>query len=346
MRLATATTVLILILASAAAGAADVEDLNSARVPVADRSEAEFKRGIAKALEVVVVKLTGDSASSHSKAGRGVVGQAQRLVQQFGYEQHAAGGGTRTARLMLRVQFDARVLNKEMRSRGLVIWGKERPDTLVWLLVDDAGGRRLFGTQDDDPITDVMRRRADARGVPLVFPLVDITETGAAATAASPAQLEEALKASSDKYGVRSVLIGHLREAVPGLWETRWTLLVGSESLVWEQQGDIAELLVEEAADNMADALGRRYAASNAGTGSVALTVHGLTSADDYARTESYLRTLDSVTNLFVRRVEPEGIVFDLTVHGGLAGLAQSISFGQTLSPDPAGATVFRLLPR
>jgi len=347
MRFDILITAIFLLLGTFAVNAADVDGLNSARVPVNDRSEAEFKRGIAKALEAVVVKLTGDSGVPRTKPGRGVVGQAKRLVQQFGYEQ-PRDGDPQSGELMLRVEFDGRVLAKEMRSRNLVVWGKERPDTLVWLVIDDTSGRRLLDAGDENEMIRIIRQRARARGIPLVFPINDIAETNALTNASSLAEIEQALWASSEKYGVRSILMGYLRQVMPTLWENRWTLIVENESLTWEQQGDLVELLAEEATDALADALGRRYAAPvlHAGTDVVALTVTNLTSAQDYARTERYLRTLDSVTGLLVRRVDEHGIVFDLSVQGGLVALTQSISFGQTLSADPVDEAVFRLIPR
>jgi hypothetical protein len=128
---ATRLVLLLLALCASFVDAADVDNLYSARVAVKDRSDAEFKRGMARALEAVIVKLTGSSAEARTKAARAVVGQASRLVQQFGYERPLTSGPD-TDDLILRAEFDARVLTNEMRSRGLVVWGKERPDTLVW----------------------------------------------------------------------------------------------------------------------------------------------------------------------------------------------------------------------
>lgn len=345
MRCPITIAAIIVLLLAAGAAATDVDGLHSAWVPVADRSEAEFRRGIAKALEIVIVKLTGDRAAPKSKSGRGVVGQAKRLVQQFSYEVLRYGGSS-TEQLMLRVEFDARVVNANMRSRGLVVWGKERPDTLFWLVVDDStGGRYLLGADHDDELIRVITARARVRGVPILFPIADIAESSAVADAVSDIALEQALKTSSVKYGLRSILIGQLRQVIPGVWENRWTLSVEDESLTWMQRGDFLSLLVEEATDLMADALGRRYATPlSVHTDVVAVTVNGVVSALDYARTERYLRSLDSVIDLFVRQVDGADIVFDITVAGGLAALTQSIAFGRMLDPDPVDAAVFRLI--
>ena len=337
----------VLIVTTIGVDAADVEGLNSARVRVSGRFDAEFNQGVARALEAVMIKLTGNSATPRSSGGRAVVQQAQRLVQQFGYER-PRNSGTDANDLVLRVEFDARVLTEQMRSHNLVVWGKERPETLVWLVVDDASGRRILGAQDTHEIIRVMTNHAIVRGIPLVFPLADIAETSALAGQMSNTALANVVYANSEKYGVRSVLVGHIRHVATSLWENHWTLQVDGTSIAWEQEGDIVELLVEESTDRLADALGRRYAgaASQSASDGVAVTIKGLHSAADYARTERYLSTLDSVENLQVRRVDEQGITFDLVVQGGLSSLSQSISFGQTLTPDPTDPGVFRLNPR
>ena len=347
MRKQIAFVTLVFIVLSSGVEAADVSELNSARVPVSDRSDAEFNRGITQALAAVIVKLTGNSAAAKSNAGRAVVQQAKSLVQQFGYER-PRNSGSNANDLILRVEFDVRVLGEQMRAHNLIVWGKERPETLVWLVLDDATGRKILGAQDAHEMVLVMKNRALIRGIPLVFPLVDIAETNALADQMSSEMMANAAYTNSEKYGVRSILVGHIRQVAPALWENHWTLWVSGSSVTWEQQGDIVELLMEESTDTLANSLGRRYArAANHGDDSaVVVTVSGLRSAADYARTERYLATLDSVTKLLVRQVDESGITFDLIVQGGLVRLTQSISFGQTLSPDPADPGVFRLNPR
>ncbi len=339
-------TLVALGISTIVVGAADVEGLNSARVPVSDRSDAEFDRGVSRALEIVIVKLTGNSASPQSGSGRAVVKQAKRLVQQFGYEQQGIGVASANE-LVLRVEFDARVLGEEMRSNRLALWGKERPETLVWLVLDDANGRNILEANDPHEIMRVMKDRARVRGIPIAFPVADIADTIALPDELSSVALANAAYLNSGKSGVQSTLVGHIRQVAPSLWESEWSLVVAGELIVWEQQGDIVELMVEESSDNLANELGHRYRDANQNPSDVvAVTVHGLRSVADYARTERYLSTIDSVTSLLVRQVDESAIIFDLAVKGGFASLVQSISFGQTLAPDPTDLGVFRLIPR
>ncbi|MFT4581923.1 MAG: hypothetical protein ACI915_000674 [Gammaproteobacteria bacterium] len=326
--------------------ASDVRNLNSARVRVADRSDAEFKRGTAKALEAVIIKFSGNSAAAQAKSARAVIGQAERLVQQFSYERPRDALSSADG-LVLRVEFDSVVLQEEMRARQLVVWGKERPDTLIWLVIDDESGRRLLGMQDTHQAMRVLKRRAAERGIPLVFPRADVSESATLSQASSTAELVSALSRYSDTYNARSVLVGYLVRAPSGMWETDWRLNGQGETSGWEQLGDVVELLAEEAADSLADALGRRYAGSSQHSAEelVAVSVRGLTSARDYARTERYLSSVDSVRSLMVRQINAESITFDLTVNGGLRALTQTISFGNVLRPDPRDPSVFDLKP-
>ena len=84
-----------------------VEQLTLARVPVADRSDIEFARGTSKALELVLIKLTGTSRTPRTERGRAVLAKAKRLVQQFGYEKSTVVNGDES--LLLRVEFDPQV---------------------------------------------------------------------------------------------------------------------------------------------------------------------------------------------------------------------------------------------
>jgi hypothetical protein len=114
------------------------------------------------------------------------------------------------------------------------------------------------------------------------------------------------------------------------------------------QEGDTPELVIEEGIDSLADAFGRRYAdpAIYAREGQVELTVEGVRSVEDYARVQRYLASLDAVSDLSVKRVEAQTVVFGLATHAGGESLAQSISFGNVLAPAGGAGDNYELIPR
>ena len=339
--------VFLTFVAAADLWASDVDGLYEARTPVGDRSDAEFARGAVQAFGVVLAKLTGVGNVARNPALRELRQQAKRLIQQFGYEQAATESGEQRKNLFLRVEFDARAVNMELRQRGLVVWGKERPDTLIWLIIDDQRGRHAVDAAEPDRFSKTLLASAQARGIPILLPLLDIEDTARLAHPGTWSALSQAVVDGSARYHTESILVGHLRQVQPAIWEAQWQLTLGGESLSWDQQGDIPDLMIEEAVGLLADALGRRFAVPvlYAHEGEVGLVVHGVRSIEDYARVQTYLASLDAVSALSVSRVAEQTVTFRLTTHGDGDTLAQSIAFGNVLAPTGNAESDYQLVP-
>ena len=324
-----------------------VEHLTLARVPVADRSDIEFARGTSKALELVLIKLTGNSRTPKTQQGRAVLAKAQRLVQQFGYEKSRTAGDS----LLLRVEFDPQVLTEQMRASGLVLWGKERPETRLYVVVKNAGNITTLSAQSppsgtvEADIREIILRQASNRGIPVSFPdlasatLVDVTN--------SPSAILDSVMAT-EQSGADGVAVAVFDGSVGGLWEGRWLFQIANDNEAFSNQGDLVALLAEEATDSLADVIGRRYAnpVLLGHKESVQLTVGGLYDAQDFARVARYLKSLDSVENLFIQRVIDEKLIMSAVVQGGYTGLEQSIAFGKVLTPVADSPGEFRLIVR
>lgn len=331
---------LVLSLLAPAAPARDVGGLYAARVPVPDRSDAELARGARAALAEVLVKLTGDRAVRSRDVVGEVLGQASRLLFKYGYEPTPEG------ELLLVAEFDEPALDAALASRGIARWGRQRPDTVAFIVLDEGGQRTVLGGEVAGLRGEALLERAERRGVPVLLPLVDIEETRDLAAAPDWDGIATTALALANRYGTTGVLVGHLRETVPGLWESRWQVQVGSDAIEWREEGDIAALMLEEAADRLADALARRYAdpALLAHAETFAISIEGITDGNDYARAVTYLERLDAVADLFVRGAQANRLELEVSVRGGRAGLAQTVGFGNVLTALPLPDS-YRLLP-
>ena len=318
-----------------------VGDLTLARVPVLDRSDIEFARGTSKALESVLVKLTGNSRTAQTTQGRAVVAKAKRLVQQFVYEKSTPSDGVEN--LLLRVTFDEPALADAMRNQGLVLWGKERPATRLYVTIKNGADSSPLTSNGIEPdsleaqLAEIILGKADNRGIPVSFP-----SPAQAALFAPSGNLSAALSAAlaleqeSDADGV-AVAVFEASES--GLWESQWRFQMGSETGQFSGQGDIAALLAEENTDSLADIIGKRFAnpALLSRKESVRLKIHGIYDASDYARVTRYLNSLDSIGDLFLQQAQGDAIILSALVQGGYQGLGQSIAFGKVLTPLSVG---------
>ena len=242
------------------AAAADVDGLYGASVPVGDRSPGELSRGTRAALSVVLVKLTGDRQAARRSSAGEVLRSASSLLYKYGYLDEPGVDG-----LILSAEFDARALRSALDKHGIPAWGKERPETLVWLVVDEAGRRQLASSDEPGRWGEAVRRHAELRGIPILLPVVDIEATQLVGAAASWNELTEGAMRLSTRYGPPAVLAGYLRESVPGIWEADWRLRVGLEDYQWRQEGDIPDLMLDDGINALADALARRGAGERCG---------------------------------------------------------------------------------
>ena len=333
--------ILALVIATPGALARDLSNLYSAEVEVTDRSPGELARGARAALAAVLVKLTGDRRAAAREGVDALLGQASKLMFKYAYAPHPEGPG-----LLLEAEFDEPALVAELNALGIPLWGRQRPDTVAFIIIDEAGQRSVLGGDEPGRRAEALLTRAAQRGIPLLLPLMDIEETRHLAHAGDWNGIATTALALATRYGTTGVLVGYLRESAPGLWESNWRMQVGADASNWHDQGGIAALMLEGAADRLADTLASRYADPGllGSAESFAIDIEGLGSAADYARVVTYLDGLDAVTGLFVRSVEADRVHIEISARGGRAGLAQTIAFGRVLMPLPL-PDAYRLLP-
>jgi hypothetical protein len=325
--------------------AVPVAGLFEATAPVADRTEAVRRAAARVALGKVLVKVTGDRGSVRLPVTTSLLQNPDRFVQQYFYERRAATGAGDS--IAVRFQFDARMLAEALRGAGIPVWGSERPRTLLWLVLQPAAGvAELVGVEDNHPLVGIAAEQVEARGIPVVLPLLDLDERqSVSADAVRRGELTQVMQASS-RYGVDAVLVGDLRETAPGLWQTQWYLLAGGEQSGWSSLGEDPALLVDEAINLTADALAQRYAgAGTLGADAVAITLAQIHTVRDYARALAYLESLAPVARLEVAGVERDQVALRLAVRGGLPELTQTVMLGRVLQPVPERPDVLRLIP-
>lgn len=320
--------------------AATVTDLHTAVVPVADSSEAELNRAIAAAFQVVLVKLTGNSQSANLAAVAKLHSRAKQYNTLFGYERGADGA------LLLRADFDLPAVSAALRERGLPVWGKERPEVVTWLVLEDDGGRRIIPDERSREIFDALVRQAALRAIPVRRPGASAEVNTLLAAIADDEALFAGLTIVSTQFGAPANLVILLDQQADGLiWQARWRLAVEDEVETGDASGELPVPLITASVDRALDALARHYLQSAVSTAasSVELAVEGISTADAYGRTLNYLARLDAVKRVDVQKIEGTTVFFQLIAHGGLPALAQSIGFGQVLSAVPEAPAHYRL---
>jgi len=226
-----------------------------------------------------------------------------------------------------------------------------RPSTLVWLAVEDQGKRALAGNDTQPDLRRELEDQAGVRGVPLLFPLLDVEDQRRVNFADVWGGFDQEVRAASVRYQSGAVLVGRVHRARSGDWAGRWSLYLDAGVEHWESvAGPRAEVLAD-GVDGAADRLAARFARALGADAvePVDLLVTGVEKLEDYRRAQQYLRSLDAVNDLAVTQVDASGVRFHLVLRGDRTALVQAIGFGRVLAPAAASAAgddlAYRLVP-
>lgn len=322
-RAAVCLSLLVALLAAPAAWAVEVSALYTAQVAFDPDADNPRELAYETALIDVLLRVSGSELSTDPEKIALLFPNPAAYVVQF------RPGEDDT----LWVSFDGQAIETMLRQTGQLVWGNDRPLTLVWLAVDWGQGDREIITADDplpgrDAARSIDRNRllrqrlldmAERRGLPLLFPLVDTADLQTVSFSDIWGGFDEQLLAASRRYEAHSILVGRIRPASGQ--RNRWNYYFGGEELSWEGEpeqiiGQVAELLAAEFA-----------VSGSAPLQSVNLSVSGIDSVDAYAAMQHMLSETSVIESFSVSEVSGEHIKYKVEARGGAERLRRALRF-------------------
>lgn len=283
MRLSARLFALCLPLLSLPALAETVDSLYQVREAVASQEPEERSAALDRALETLVLRLTGDPKAIQSPNLSEVRKDPQQLVSQYVYE------GER-----LVVDFDPLTTENKLREAGLPLWGSNRPVILAWWLNNDAAGSSLVGDAQDGAAP--LQQAARHRGLPLRLPLADLQEQFLATSENLSAAQPDALQESVQRYGADALLAVQARED-NGQWQAEWRLWLGDSREQGKSQGADRHALADAVLLAVSERLAPRFVVKPGSVSSMTLEVEGA----DLARYAELGRLLEPFAARLVR---------------------------------------------
>jgi len=338
---------LVLVLVSAGVDAARLSDPFQTEVDAEGRDSVSRDAALERALRDVLVRVTGSTISVNEPAAQALLKQPGRLVEQYRFLDVPAGEPGAAQQLRLWVQFDGVALAREVRRAGLPYWGRERPDVLVWLAVDDRGQRYLVAENAQRAVADALNQAASRRGLPLTLPLMDLQDQRAVQFTDIWGGFIGSVEAASQRYRPQIILLGKLgRARGRSGWRADWTVLGKGDRQSWTAHANELGAGIDQGIAELAEWLAERYAVVSADASVRTLLVEGVQSLEDYARVSKYLASLAPVEQVQVARISGQEAEFDLQLRAADRNLLQVIALGKLLQPagDPS-LWRFRLNP-
>jgi len=283
-----------------------------------------------EALQLVLIRVTGSDDEEHLAELVGIFPNPTRYVLRYRSGQDDT----------LEISFDGNAIEKLLRQTRHTIWGDDRPLTLVWLAVDWGDGNREIigsesGQQSPDATRSIDRHRllrervqetAARRGIPVVFPLLDIEDQRNIGFSDIWGGFEEQLINASRRYGASSILVGRVR---PGsIQENRWTYFFGEDQLQWSGEP-------EEAISQVANELAAHFAIQgDAVLQSYSLTIDGVDSLVAYGQVQQLMDNLGVAEAYSVTIVTGQKMEYQVSIYGGIDRLNKALELSGILHPS------------
>ncbi|CAD5198151.1 DUF2066 domain-containing protein [Pseudomonas sp. FEN] len=265
MRLFKLLSVGCLSLLSLAIQAQTLNGLYQVREPVGSQAPEERNQASQRALETLVLRLTGDPKALQSPGLAEVRKDPQQIISQYGYDAGPPES--------LQVDFDPVSTDRALRGAGLALWGSNRPAILGWWLNDATDGSNLVG--DGQAAAEPLRRAAQHRGLPLRLPLADLDEQIVATAKNLEGSDASPLRAVSERYGADALLAVHAHEE-GGQWQAKWRLWLGEQKDQGTAQGANPAELADAVLLAVSERLAPRFAAKPGVSSEQLLEVQGM----------------------------------------------------------------------
>lgn len=256
-----------LSLVSLASHAETLNGLYQVLEPVSSQSPQERDQATQRALQTLVIRLTGDAKAADGPGLAAIRKDPQQIISQYGYDAGPPES--------LQVDFDPVSTDRALRGAGLALWGSNRPSILGWWLNDSTDGSSLVG--DGQSVAEPLRRAARHRGLPLRLPLGDLDEQIVATAPNLENPDATPLRAASERYGADALLAVHARQE-GNQWQAKWRLWLGDKSEQGNAQGADTAALADAVLLAVSERLAPRFAVKvGAASSDQLLEVQGMT---------------------------------------------------------------------
>ncbi len=301
--------------------------LYEAEVPVNSQSDEDRTVGFARALAVVLGRLSGE----RDVAARPGVSTEMRNARQYvtGYDyrqdQGTSPSGAPTFGTTLVARFDPEEVQALAEMLALPVWPQPRPKPVVWLGIDDGSGPRLVSLAHANAARPLLNR-ATERGFSLGLPAGNAAEQ--AAVGAIWRQDTAAVARTSSRYNPPMQLIGKLYRNQAG-WTADWVFVDDGRVLSkWSVSDPDARRAMASGADGAADALIKRYArqATGGAASTQRVVFEGIHSTEDFLRLSAALQSTSVVRRITPVKATATTLVVDLDLLSGLAGFQRRMS--------------------
>ena len=372
------SAVLLLILSiftlSSHVYAVEINDLYQAKIKVASQSSLHEKEALKKAMENVLLKVGGADIFSNKLIKQAIIRNNQYLLQlsyvhdltfdaALSNDNTVNRGGDEES-LFLHALFSEKKINQLLVKANLPIWGRLRPQVLLWFVEESGFERRILSDASSSPYPALVHQHTQQRGLPLVLPLMDLDDLTQVNIADVWGRFVEPLKPVATRYLAEASVIIRLSnsslldeskvDCQPLCKNTYhaldWTLFLAKEEFSKKYKGNDTDQLLSNALTDITQEIYHHYALVNQPNDddySFYIDVANVDSMATYVNIIQFIEELSAVQSVTLVNAEGENRRFSLQLLATQQAFLSSLKLNNelTLYVDPLAANHVDAIP-
>ena len=310
-----------------------MENLYVAEVLVVGEEERQLARGAQAGLLQVLVRVSGTREVENSALIASSLRKSEAYYYQYSYESTDKTlqiGNEVVPAQLLRIHFEPSAVAKLLRRAGFPVWASNRPGVLLWLAISDVEGRRILSENEVNEMTKALQDQARLRGLPLLFPLLDLEDSASLSTAEVWGAFLGRIADASARYNPDSILTGRIQKDSNGRWSARWSYQIDQSWHVADSSAFSADEMIRSMIDRLTNELAARYAIDSSRS-QVTIRIESVNNLEDYVAVSNYLESLGPVLSSFIVRVDGSEVEFKLNTEGKNEQLIEIIQLDQKM---------------
>jgi len=307
-----------------------VTGLYEETIAVNNQSEQERQRAYRQAFQQVLVKVTGETRWLEHPAIIDALRMSASYVSEVSYRSGPEGGA-------LSVQLDQALLDDLLNRENIPVWDNNRASILLWLTLQSADGHRVaLGSGSEHELIVQSQAFADRRAVPVLLPLLDLTDRRLVTQEEGWSLDSESLQSAAQRYGADSILAGRILETPDGQWVGLWRIMFRDRNETFDHLDSVDSDYMTVPLDRLTSMLANYFGlvlSEFEQRDSVRVEISGINNMQSHRQVVDYLSSLSVVEQVSLTALRPGTIELRLDLAGTRQMLSEFISLGRDLQP-------------
>jgi len=324
-------------------------DLYTVTLPTESRSPQSRIEATRKALQKVLIRVTGQRLDKDSARLTPLFENPERHVIRYGFVSQSLNSDMKDQ--TLEVSFDPESILQLIKSSNLPVWEGKRSQTIAWIIMETDDGSSFFlhekplHSEETSTENDVLLTQADTRGIPLIVPLLDLHEREQIPAALIAGLFRDEIVQASKRYDADAILVGRLSQQATGKWQGTWRLWDQENETFMGNEASNTETLLAEAIDWIADQMSSLYAIDGSDKKPHIhwVQIDHINSIDIYTQVLNYFKQIKSISRIQVARVHDHSMMIAIEGNVNREQLFRLIQLKAELNRIDNNGSIIRL---